>query len=207
MKQVAVAFSTSGPSPKAGHCISELLAAELSDSIPTGSRLHHTYRCVDQVEGKTFAEQFEELDKFIGEAHVIVHQGNVWRKFMRIELRPIKSKTARRLLRDIVDVSAWAHTRFPKQRKDLASLAKKVGYVPDAGEVGLRLDSQLLVGIASKMNPVPVEHTSTQTKPTVEPATLTTASAPAHGKENLPAVPRSFGERLRMCWSVLVGQA
>lgn len=207
MRQVAIAFKTTGASPKAGHRVSELLAAELSDGNPTGSKLHHIYTGGDQAEGKTFAAQFDELDRFIGDAHVIVHQGNVWRKFMRIELRPIKSKTARRLLRDIVDVSAWAHTRFPKQRKNLASLAKKVGHVQPEGEVGLKLDIQLLVGIACKMNPTPVEPTSTQTQPTAQPATLPMESAPAPGKDEVPAVPKPLGERLRLCWRVLVGQA
>jgi hypothetical protein len=198
MRQVAIVFTTTGPSPKDGHRIQELMAVELSDGIPRANKLHQTYKLSDQMGGRSFAEQFDELNTFIGDAHVIVHQGNAWRKFMRTELRTIKSKTARRLLRDVVDVAEWAHTRFPKQRKDLASLARKIGRVPPDGAAGPGRDLQILAELASAI------HQARILQPIAPEVKLAEA---VHTSAEHVGIRPSLKERLKRYWNVLVGHA
>ena len=200
MRQVVIAFATTGPSTRDGGRLRELLAVELSDGKATGNRLHQTHSAASRNDGRSFAEQFEELDAFIGNARVIVHHGALWRQFMRAELRDVKKPSARRLLRDFDDVMAWAHQRFPKQRKDLASLGRKVGVAVGDAVAGIQRDADLLVGIANAMK-----------QPAAEAHAKAAVSSGARQSPDEATVPpfvqRSLGERLSLCWRVLTGQA
>src|SRR5512137_408133 len=119
MRQVVIAFSTTGKDPKAGAQISELVATEHEDGHATGRTLHMSFAEDAAQDGTTFAQQFDTLDGFIMDARIVVFNATIWRKFMRAELRSIKKHGARRLLMQTFDVSHWARQRLPRQRKDL----------------------------------------------------------------------------------------
>lgn len=144
MKQVAIAFKTTGPSPKAGDRIAELMAVQAD-----GDRLHLVF---SEDKGKTFAALLPRLEEFIGESEVVVYHAGHWRKFLRVELRGIRKPRGRRLLEGLVDVSAWAHQRFPRQRKDIAAIARQLGITVGAELVDLERDGELLRQIATRMN-------------------------------------------------------
>ena len=196
MKQVAVAFATSGLSPKQGHRISELVAIEQDDGNSTGRYLHLQFRIGDAQTAKpTFAEAFNRLDELIGDSPIIVHHAGHWRKFIRGELRSVKKRGAKRLLTQTVDVSGWAHSRFPKQRKSLAAIAQRVGVVVPTELSGLNLEVEQLRLIANAMKPPdakPQAPATTEATPMIKP----TSSEPT---------PTRLSERVRLFWRSLVG--
>jgi hypothetical protein len=196
MRQVAIAFTTTGDKPKEGHRLRELLAVEISDWAPTGGRLHQTFARANEFDGRSFADQFDELDVFIGAAQIVVHDGGKWRRFLRIELLPLKSKGARRMLHDIADVTRWAHQRFPKQRKDLVSLGRRMGLVVSADAAGVARDSELLIGIIGQMG---------ASKPDAGSQRGTAHETPtaAVGSASLKLGRQTFTARLVTCWKIL----
>ena len=97
----------------------------------------------------------------IGDAKVIVHNAGNWRRFLRVELRSIKRHGANPLMNNVIDVHAWAHQRFPRQRNDVVALAKKSGIEIPAELTGLDLEAELLRRIANLM------HITTKTTPSV----------------------------------------
>lgn len=122
MRQVVIAFATTGKDPRAGASISELTAIERDNGQPTGRMLHMTFAASASQDGATFAQQFDALDGLITDARVVVFNAALWRKFLRPELRQIKNRGARRLLTQAIDISQWARQRFPKQRKELVAV-------------------------------------------------------------------------------------
>ena len=183
MRQVAIAFTTTGPSPKEGHRISDLVAVEQTCGTRLGRTLHLIFRADDaQDEKPTLAMEFDELDELIADAPIVVHHAGLWRKFMRVELRDIKKRGARRLLKQVVDVTGWAHSRYPKQRKSLEAIARKCGIADPEGMTGLRLDAERIRLIAQLMSqeptPAPVIPAVSVLPPTEEAPHV--AGAPAH---------------------------
>lgn len=145
MKQVAIAFATTGPSPKDGHRISELALVEQGSD----RRMHFK---VESEGENTFAARFPEIDSFIGDASLVVLNGGRWRRFLRVELKAIKGRRARRLMREVIDVGDWAHQRFPRQRKNVTAIAKRLGITGNHLLQGLEREADLLALIASRMN-------------------------------------------------------
>jgi len=195
MKQVVVAFATTGNNPKEGHRFSELVAIEQVDGQP-GRRLHLKFKTDAAQEGKTFADQFDLLDDLIGDTPIVIHHAGQWRKFLRPELDAIKKRGARRLLKQTVDVSTWAQQRFPKQRKDLAAIARKVQVNIPAGLTGIELEAEQQRLIATKMQPTP----------TVVASAAAVQTPPANTTSHA-LIARGFGERIGLCWRVLTGKA
>jgi DNA polymerase III subunit epsilon len=213
MRQVAIAFTTTGPSPKQGHRISELVAVEQVGSEQMKRTLHLFFKANDAASDKlTFATQFDALDQFIADAPIILHDTGAWRKFLRAELQGIKNKGARRLLTQVVDVSRWAHQRFPKHRKSVAAIAKRLNIVVSSELSGLRLTAEQLALIGKAIRSADAK--SPQSVAT-EPVTATPAPTPEPGPtpeptpEPAPTVrrarPAGLIEKLSAAWRVLVG--
>src|SRR5881394_3167246 len=139
MRQIAIAFTTTGPSPKQGHRISELLAVE---DVDGEARRTYFLAFKPEILGErpTFLERLDALDELVGDAPIVVHNAAQWRKYLRVELRQLKKRGARRLLRQTVDVYRWAYQRHPKRRKDIAAIARRVGITPSSELSGLRRD-------------------------------------------------------------------
>ena len=201
MRKVAVMFFTTGASPKDGHRVTELLAAELLQGKASGKTLRQSYAPDGESGGRSLAQQFDELDAFIGDAKVVVYHAPTWRKFMRVELQNVKKASARRLVREVDDVVTWAYQRFPKQRKDLASLGKKVGVKLDASVEGIERDAALLIGVVVAM--------AAGAMPAIEarPDSVAADESLKEIREAPEIARRSLGERLHLCWRVLSGQA
>lgn len=156
MRRVVISFATTGVSPKKGHRMSELVAIECKENEVKGRVLHLCFK-VDGVQSanKSFAEQFHLLDEMIGSAKVVVLDRVIWRRFLRNEISGVKNRSARRLLKDAIDILTWARQKFPRQRKDVKSIARllqiKVG--ERLGDV--RQEAEVLFLIASQMNCYP----------------------------------------------------
>lgn len=200
MRQVVIAFATTGMTPKDGARISELAALEIVGGQPTARTLAMTFKTDAGRDGITFAEQFDALDVFIGDVPVVVFNATIWRRFLRAELRHIRKRGARRLLTQFIDLSQQARQRFPKQRKDLAALARKLGVNVNSDEVGIARDAALLAGIAAKI--------ASPYNPVISKPRASIEVSPSQPIVDAASVmPRSFGKRLALCWRVLIGQA
>jgi len=176
MKQAVIAFTTTGPSPKDGHRFSEIVVVEVGDeahgSPPTRFALTD--------EKQKFASVLPRLKSIVGDAAIVVHNAGKWRRFLRAELRTVKRHGAGRWLKDVIDVGAWAHQRFPRQRRDVGAIAGRLGICVSADLTGLALEVELLRQIAARMN-TPVEpvapESSNKAKPEAEAATKGASSA------------------------------
>jgi hypothetical protein len=152
MKQFAVAFTTTGNSPKEGHRFSEIVVVRQKDGSQNGQRAKFKLN-VDSASDQqmTFPVVLEAMKALVGDAAVIVHDAGNWRRFLRVELKNIKRHGADNLLNNVVEVRAWAHQRFPRQRKDVVAIAKKAGIEVPADLSGLELEAELLCRIGNLM--------------------------------------------------------
>jgi hypothetical protein len=198
MKQVAIAFATTGPSPKDGHRFSELALVEQGSN----RRMHLK---VESEGGNTFAARFAEIDSFIGDASLVLLNGGRWRRFLRVELKTIKGRRARRLMRDLIDVGDWAHQRFPRQRKNVTAIANRMGISGTKELTGLEREAELLGLIAQQMNTsaLPIQEVGEASSPTgVTPSNpLTVPALP------IPVVGHNWVERVGNFWRNLTGRA
>lgn len=153
MRQVAIAFATTGSSPKAGHRICEIVLIGQENGKRDGAPVRFDFRGIEPTnESITFPLVLPALKVFVGEAAVIVHDSGKWRRFLRAELRTIKRHGAGRLLNNVIDISAWAHQRFPKQRRDVTAIARRLGIEVGKDLAGLEKEAELLRLIAQKVN-------------------------------------------------------
>jgi hypothetical protein len=145
MKRFAVAFATTGNSPKDGHRFSGIVVVGDENGTANGEGLSFRMAGSDEVKDVvTFSVALVAMKSLIGDSPIVVHDAGKWRRFLRAELRLIKRHGAANLMNNVVDVSAWAHQRFPRQRKDVAAIARRVGVeIPD-DMGGLALEAELL---------------------------------------------------------------
>jgi hypothetical protein len=148
MKQIAVAFSTTGNSPKDGHQFSEIVFVG-PNGEQTRFELIGEPASTQQVK---FVEALKVMRTLADDAQLIVLNGGKWRRFFRAELRSIKRHGANQLMNNVLDVGAWAHQRFPRQRKDVAAIARRAGVEIPGNLTGLELEAELLRRIANVMN-------------------------------------------------------
>lgn len=153
MQQFAVAFATTGNSPKAGHRFSEIVLLGQENGVPNGQRAIFTFGDAVGEGAVTFPAALTAMKVLVGDAQLIVHDPGRWRRFLRPELRVIKRHRAGHLMNNLLDVSAWAHQRFPRARKDVAAIARKAGVEVPKGLTGLELEAELLLRIANVMTP------------------------------------------------------
>ena len=180
MMQFAVAFTTTGNSPKEGHRFNEIILIGQENGELNGQ--HARFKLTADPSSKyeaTFPVALTAMKALIGNSEVIVHNAGNWRRFLRVELRSIKRHGASHLMKNVIDVHAWAHQRFPRQRKDVVEIAKKTGIEIPTGLTGLDLEVELLRQIANLMStPTKISH-------------LVTETVPAHPVESIPATPQT----------------
>ena len=148
MKQIAVAFSTTGDSPKEGRRFRKIVLVG-QDGALTQFDLLGESASSQQV---TFAVALTAIKNLVIDATLIVHEAKRWRRFLRAELQSIKGHGSGQLLTNVVGVSDWAHQRFPRQRKDVAAIARRAGIEFPENLTGVELDAELLRRIANVMN-------------------------------------------------------
>ena len=196
MKQVAVAFSTNGNSPKEGHRFSEIVLIGQENGRTKGDRFW--FRLNDKpTSGQqvTFAGALPMMKTLVGDAQLIVHDIGRWRRFLRAELRTIKRHGADKLMNNVVDVSSWAHQRFPRQRKEVAGIARRAGIEIPADLTGLELEAELLRKIANVMTEVAKAYT-------VSDARAMICVVPT----NEPSLKRCWVEQVGCFWRRLTGR-
>jgi DNA polymerase III epsilon subunit-like protein len=196
MKQTAIAFATTGDDPKKGHRIRELVAVAKGDEERV---LHLCFNVSGEGEGKAFADQFHELDQLVGEGWVVVHNAAMWKRFLRAELPFLKRANARRMTKNVFDVSSWARRRFPRQRKSLHAIAAKAGVVVESNLSGLRGDAERLRLIAEVADE-PLLKSLLGGSPRE-------ANSPMPAARELARPSRTMRERVQFCWQVLIGRA
>lgn len=153
MRQVAIAFATTGPSPKAGHRICEIVLVGQENGNRDGSPVRFDFSAMNPTnEPITFPVVLPALKAFVRDSTLIVHDSGKWRRFLRAELRTIKRHGAGRLLNNVIDIGAWAHQRFPKQRRDVAAIARRLGIDVGKELAGLEKEAEFLRLIAQKMD-------------------------------------------------------
>lgn len=153
MRQVAISFATTGPSPRGGHRICEIVLVGQKEGTQEGRMVRFRLLSESGVsEPARFATVLPELKSFVGDATVVVSDAGKWRRFLRAELRTIRRHGAGRLLNELVDVSSWAHQRFPRQRRNVAAIARRMGIEVDKELIGLEREAELLRLIARGMN-------------------------------------------------------
>ncbi len=145
MKQVAIAFDTTGANPKEGHRFSELVARQIGND--------KTLRLNAGADG--LKDQLQRLLAFTDGAQVVVLDGARWRRFMRAELKAGADAKARGLMKDVFDVGAWAKERFPRQRKDVEAIGRQVGVRVDGDATGLEREVMVLAAIVSTQADAP----------------------------------------------------
>jgi len=167
MMQFAVAFTTTGNSPKAGHRFNEIILLGQENGVLNAQRASFKFNAnTESKQQVTFPEALARMKAIIGESEVIVHNAGNWRRFLRVELRSIKRHGAGHLMNNVTDVHAWAHQRFPRQRNNVVALAKKSGIEIPADLTGLDLEVELLRRIANLMStPTKISPAVTEPKP------------------------------------------
>lgn len=200
MKQFAVAFETTGNSPKDGHRFSEIVVVGDENGAAVGER--SSFRLVDSDKVKDvvkFEVALETMKSLIGDSPIVVLDAGKWRRFLRAELRSIKRHGAANLMNNVVDVSAWAHQRFPRQRKDVAAIARRAGVeIPD-NMSGVALEAELLrqIGRLISGQPVVTEQIASVTEKRISGDV---------GVVQAPPVRINWAERLGRFWRMLMGK-
>jgi len=151
MRLVVLVFSTTGPVPSKGGRINHLMAVELLDGKRTTSTVQNVFRTDDFQSGVAFSEAFAELDDFVSDSTIVVHDAYEWKRFFRVDLPNISRPNAKRLLDQTFDVSTWTQQHFPRKRKDLPSIAKHLKLADAPKSSGLELQLDLLVKIAERV--------------------------------------------------------
>ena len=200
MKQFAVAFATTGNSPKDGHRFSEIVVVGDENGAAIGERSCFRLAGGDEVKDVvTFAVTLETMKSLIGDSPIVVYDVGNWRRFLRAELRTIKRHGAANLMTNVVDVSAWSHQRFPRQRKDVAAIARRTGVeIPD-DMGGLALEAELLRRIGRLISDQTDEKDSIRSD--AENSTLADV-----GVVQAPSVRINWVERIGCFWRTLIGK-
>ncbi len=199
MTFVVIAFNVTGDYPSKGDYINELLAVRADQHGLEVDRLQlHLGNGAAGSNLATLATSFAALDDYIGADPVVIHDAYDWQRFLKQGAKGHPLERVKRVLALTVDVSDWSLRTYPRQRKDLVSLQKRLGLRLEVGLTGLEHDVLALVNIAPFVLQVPVQEVETR------------VIAPVQYKTNLmvTAKPRlSFGKRCVMAWSVLLGDA
>lgn len=150
MKRFAVAFATTGDSPKNGDRFSVIVMVGDEDGQASGERKTFQLASNETTDaGVKFVVALETMKSLVGESSIVVHDAGRWRRFLRAELRTIKRHGAGNLMNNVVDVIAWAHQRFPRQRKEVTAIARRAGIEFPMDLSGLELEAELLRRIGS----------------------------------------------------------
>ena len=158
MREIVLDTETTGLSPADGHRIVEIGCVELIDHLPTGSVFHrylNPERLVpiesQRVHGLTdefladkplFAAIADELDTFLGDSPLVIHNASFDIKFLNAELlRVMRSGIP---LARAIDTIEIAKAKIPGARYSLDELCKRFGIDLSARtKHGALLDAEL----------------------------------------------------------------
>jgi hypothetical protein len=203
MKQghVVAAFRVSGDSPSKGARVTQLLLVKLSEAGKEVARLGLPEN-VEQVSAEPVLtpEFLSRLVEFVGRSHVVTHDGYTWRRFLRQELASQPKSQVKVFLSQTVDVSEWSQQRFPKQRKDMRAICKRLKIELPVELQGLEHEAEVIRLIMPHMLQALVR-LETPIK------TVAASTLPAEEARKIKQVSLSFNARLRHAWKVLMGKS
>jgi hypothetical protein len=191
---VVAAFRVSGDAPSKGARVKELLLVKVSDAGQEIARLRLPSDSGQESGGALLTPAtFSRLVEFANNLPVVTHDGYNWKRFLRQEFASQPKDQVKNFLALTVDVSQWSQQRFPKQRKDLASLCRrlKIKWPAELGDFDR--EAVALRKIIPHMRAEPAK--PPQSEPPAQPAPLA-----MHAKLALP-----IRHRLRRAWAILLG--
>lgn len=165
MRQIVLDTETTGLEPQAGHRIIEIGCVELSNRRLTGNDLHlylNPDREVDEgaqavhgisneflAEKPRFADIAEELDAYLGDAELVIHNAPFDMGFLNAERQRLDPQAPWLETRcAVLDTLVQARQRFPGQRNNLDALCRRFDVDDSARELhGALLDAQLLADV------------------------------------------------------------
>lgn len=185
-REIALDTETTGLNPEQGHRIIEIGCVELVNGIPT-NRHFHTYvnpmRDVpDEAFGihgisteflldkPSFADIYEPMMEFIGDAHLVIHNAAFDLKFLRAECKRIGRVFVAES--EVTDTLLLARKRFPGAKANLDALCTRFGIsATHRSKHGALIDAELLalvyiemMGGAQRDMLAPVKTTNNSTK-------------------------------------------
>jgi DNA polymerase-3 subunit epsilon len=158
MREIVLDTETTGLDPADGHRVVEIGCVELIDHLPTGAEFHrylHPEREVppesQRIHGLSdafladkpkFGAIADELDAFLGDAPLVIHNASFDIKFLNAEYLRVKRPPIP--LARAIDTIEIAKAKIPGARYSLDELCKRFG-VDLSGRVkhGALLDAQL----------------------------------------------------------------
>lgn len=165
MRQIVLDTETTGLEVSQGHRIIEIGCVEVLDRRITGNNLHlyiHPDRDIDagaaevhgitldQLEGKPrFKEIAEDLQSYLGDADLVIHNAPFDLGFLNAELKHAKAQTSTLEKRhSIIDTLVDARQRYPGQRNSLDALCKRLAIDNSSRTLhGALLDAELLADV------------------------------------------------------------
>lgn len=207
MNFIALAFSTNGDSPAKGHHMTALLALRISETGAEGERLALELGDGTPAAGvPTLSASFAVWNGFIDDSIVVIHDGYTWKRFLRHAfMGSPQFSRVKQIMAQSVDVSDWSQKTYPKQRKDLASILKRLGVPFDSKATGLEREIQALAKVAPAVLRQSARQTTSEGE--AKPAKVEAAQAelPAvSAAVEAPAQPLSLGRRVQLAWRVLL---
>lgn len=165
MRKIVLDTETTGLEPEGGHRIIEIGCVEVVNRRLTGNDLHlylNPDREIDEgaqavhgisteflADKPRFADIADELDGYLGEAELVIHNAPFDLGFLNAELRRVDpERPALETRNPVLDTLVEARRRFPGQRNSLDALCNRFGVDDSARELhGALLDAQLLADV------------------------------------------------------------
>lgn len=165
MRQIVLDTETTGLEPEAGHRIIEIGCVEVVNRRLTGNDLHlylNPDREIDEgaqavhgisneflADKPRFEDIAEELDAYLGDAELVIHNAPFDLGFLNAEGRridPVHPNLETRC--PVLDTLVEARRNYPGQRNNLDALCSRFGVDDSARELhGALLDAQLLAEV------------------------------------------------------------
>lgn len=141
MRQIILDTETTGLDPKSGHKLVEVAALEMIDRKLTGKH-YHSYinpqrdsdERAEQIHGLTraflaskplFSQIAADLQAFVQDAELIIHNASFDMGFLDFEYRAIKMSPLSRVCSNVIDTLGMAKEMFPGKRNNLDALCDR----------------------------------------------------------------------------------
>jgi len=193
---IVAAFKTSGDAPGKGGRITQLLLVKISDDGKEGAKLQLPEITPDtNADGMLKPVIFSRLVEFARGRPIVIHDGYNWKRFLRQEFASEPKDQVKSFLAQTIDVSEWSQRHFPRKRKDVEAILKRLKIVLPSELSGLERETAAIHQLIPHIKPS-FAHVG---KVIIPPPKV--ASAAVQTKHS----PQPLFIRLRRAWRVLTG--
>jgi hypothetical protein len=207
MEHVVVAFEVVGNAPINGGYLSRVIACRVSGTSMQTNRFELISESSSPSDQSSFSASFDGFLRFVGCASVVTHDGYNWKRFVRHALRDRSSGEVKAFLARTVDVSEWSATAFPRQRKDLVSILKRLNIALNPNLTGIERD---LAAVSSLLTWVmPLESAKEIRPPRAEKLRMEQAHPMTDIQTAVALVSQAklpFRQRVVSAWRILLGK-